>query len=217
MMAPVAQMTVPVANMIVAPQLLSQQHSDRPDNIQEKDFSTTEPTAMVANAIVDNVTTPAQTSKDHIDPKPDLTKNQPPDRREGKHDGSAIDVGIAAESALAAATEQPPPSSSLISPPASSNDDIGSSPINVSTTYSPSPPPSKQLLRQTTKDIHQRYTPESGTLRRASSSSFEQQRNEAGLDDVGELSSIAPTQGEGQISKFVADSESLRLVCICAF
>ena len=210
-MAPVAQMTAPIAHMTF------QQHSDRPNNMQEKDVSTTEPTAMVANAIVDHIATSAQNSSDHIHPEPHLTKSQPPEKREGKHDGSTIDEGIVAESALAAATEQPPPSSSLISPPASSNDDIGSSPINFSTTYSPSPPPSKQLLRQTTKDVHQRYTPESGTLRRASSSSFEQQRNEAGLDNVRDLSLIAPTQGEGQIPKVVADSESLRLVCICAF
>ena len=211
-MAPIANMMAPVANMIAAPQPSAQQYPASAQKARDRDISSVEPMVVVSKVAVDNVSTLAQTSEDRNTTMPELTKIQPDGRREEKHEEPAIDEGAAAESATAIASEQLPPSSSLISPPASSNDDVGSSPINGVVTYSPSPPPSKQLLHQAPKELHQRYTPESGTLRRASSSSFEQQRNDNGQDKVDEMSPAALRHDLGVSPHILADSESLRLV-----
>ena len=104
------------------------------------------------------------------------------------------------------------PSSSLISPPASSNDDIGSSPINTAMMYSPSPPPSKLLSNQAHKEVLQRHTPESGSLRRASSSSFEQRRQDHGHYDAKKLPIAAPSSETRTAPMAIADEESLRLI-----
>ena len=108
--------------------------------------------------------------------------------------------------------ELAPPSSSLISPPASSNDDVGSSPINTAMLYSPSPPPSKPLSNQAPKEGHQRHTPESASLRRASSSSFEQRRQDVAQYDLKELSGAAPSSEPRKAPTNMADRESLRLI-----
>ena len=65
------------------------------------------------------------------------------------------------------------PASSLVSPPASTSDDAGHSPPAGNGTWTPSISSSRQSSRQP-KQIHlqQRNTPESGLVRRASTSSY---------------------------------------------
>ena len=65
------------------------------------------------------------------------------------------------------------PASSLVSPPASTSDDAGHSPPAGNETWTPSISSSRQSSRQP-KQIHlqQRNTPESGLVRRASTSSY---------------------------------------------
>lgn len=208
------KMMAPVANMIAAPQEIAEQHIPVPDKVQDRQISSIGHALVNTNALVCSISMPAPIPEDYNFAKPDTIKDEPCDGRERKKDESSTTEGAAADEPSASSAEQPLPSSSLISPPASSNDDLGSSPINGSATYSPSPSPSRQLPHQALKEVHRRYTPESGTLRRASSSSFEQQRNDSGLDKVHELSLAAPTQDIGANSSVLADSESLRLVCI---
>lgn len=103
-----------------------------------------------------------------------------------------------------------PPASSLVSPPASSHDDAGISPINahagwkssaVSSRRSSSPP--KQMPR---------YTPESGSMRRASSSSYgENAQENAASPVVTDLSSDQKPKARIG-SENMADKESMRLI-----
>lgn len=213
MVAPVANMLGSVADMIAAPQALAQQHPVLQNNSPDGDEEVSIGLEMVKNtAFADSTDMPAPGSKDRDGSQPDSIKSPPQQRREGPDDETSTLDGATLEDLPASASRQPLPSSSLISPPASSNDDLGSSPINISVTYSPSPSPSKQLPLQSTKEAHQRHTPDSGTLRRASSSSFEPQRNYDGLDRADELPLTAPPQDLGVKPSVPADTESLRLV-----
>ena len=152
-----------------------------------------------------------QTSSDQFKAKSAMVTNVLHDpRAERQREGLGLSEATSAGSHPV--TEPAPPSSSLISPPASSNDDIGSSPINTAMLYSPSPPPTKTVSNQAHKEVHQRYTPESGSLRRASSSSFEQRRQDTGQPDVKVSPVSAPVNEMKTASNAMADQESLRLI-----
>ena len=211
-MAPIANMIAPTANVLAAPQQFIEQRSFMPDGILNLEDLTKEPTVMVSQAPVNVVAAQAQTARDQSSTESAaiVAKIQQDARSEQKHEEPGEDEAATTEAPTA--TGQPPPSSSLISPPASSNDDVGSSPINGVATYSPSPPPSKQLPSQAQKEVHQRYTPESGSLRRASSSSFEQQRHGSGQNKGDELPLAAASNEPRMPPIAVTDQESLRLI-----
>ena len=99
-------------------------------------------------------------------------------------------------------TYQQVPASSLVSPPESSHDDIGHSPTAIEPTYTTSPPRSRHSSQQPHEHF-QRYTPESGTIRRASHSSFGERSVEK---------EQIQTQSYIVASTQQADEESLRLI-----
>ena len=211
-MAPIANMIAPAANVLAASQQSTEQRSSMPGSIPNIDSLTNEPAVLISQAPVDLVPGPARAAPDQSTAASAAigVKTQQDTRPERKHGEPMEDETTTTEAPTA--MQQPPPSSSLISPPASSNDDVGSSPINGFGTYSPSPPPSKELPSQAPKDVHQRYTPDSGSLRRASSSSFEQQRHHNAHNKRNELS-LAAAANEPRIRPIaVTDQESLRLI-----
>ena len=103
------------------------------------------------------------------------------------------------------------PASSLVSPPVSSHDDVGNSPIAAKPEWAPSRSASEQSSTQL-KQMQQRYTPESGPLRRASSSSYDKATPErTACPDIVEPSPILKARA-GLKSEYMADEESLRLI-----
>ena len=88
------------------------------------------------------------------------------------------------------------PASSLVSPPASTSDDAGHSPPAGNETWTPSISSSRQSSRQPKQsNLQQRNTPESGLVRRASTSSYGEHTVQKDLDNetsptVTELSSF---------------------------
>lgn len=103
------------------------------------------------------------------------------------------------------------PNDFLISPPASSHDDVGNSPPNGNSAHTPSPTRSRQSSQQPRKDEQQpmqgkdqkhthyeprkRDTPESGSFRRTSSSSFDQSDRRS--DQVKEQPMLPSTSQQG--------------------
>ena len=85
------------------------------------------------------------------------------------------------------------PASSLVSPPASTSDDAGHSPPAGNETWTPSVSSSRQSSRQPKQiQLQQRNTPESGLVRRASTSSYgETNLHKEEVDNV-----ISPTVTE---------------------
>ena len=103
------------------------------------------------------------------------------------------------------------PASSLVSPPASSYDEIGNSLTTANPHWVPSRSSSEQSSTQFKQSQH-RYTPESGPLRRASSSSYSEATSEqAAGSKSAEMGSI-PKARAGFQSEYRADEESLRLI-----
>ena len=104
------------------------------------------------------------------------------------------------------------PASSLVSPPASSHDDVDSSPMIANPQWIPSRSSSEQSSIQI-KQSQNRYTPESGSLRRASNSSS---YGEATSEQVAcaELTEaiLDPKARARVLSEYRADEESLRLI-----
>lgn len=102
-----------------------------------------------------------------------------------------------------------PPASLLVSPPASSHDDSGITPINSHTGWKSSP--GSRHSSSHPKQM-QRYTPESGSMRRASSSSYEENSQEMAVSPViADLSSDQKTKLRID-SENMADEESMRLI-----
>ena len=103
-----------------------------------------------------------------------------------------------------------PPASSLVSPPASSHDDAGISPINAHAEWKSSTVSSRHSSSQPKQ--MQRYTPESGSMRRASSSSYSENAQEKAASPVpaGLSSDQKPKARSG--SENMADEESMRLI-----
>ena len=211
-MAPIANMIAPTANMVAAPPQSTELRSVMPKRSLDKESLSNEPTVLISQAPMNVITAPAHVAQDQVttEPTPMVAKVPQDARLDRKHEALGVDEAAMTEAPTA--MEQPPPSSSLISPPASSNDDIGSSPLTGTATYSPSPPPSKHLPSQATKEMHQRSTPESGSLRRASSSSFEQQRQDGGQSKEDVPSLPAASNEPRMASSAVTDQESLRLI-----
>lgn len=113
------------------------------------------------------------------------------------------------------------PASSLVSPPASSYDDADQSPTSAPLTWTPSRSSSRQSSRQPEQiQQQQRYTPESGPMRRASgSSSGEHNATEKAASSTVADSSTDVFTSTGQKANHtrlslqgVADEESLRLI-----
>jgi len=106
------------------------------------------------------------------------------------------------------------PVSSLVSPPASSLDDVGHSPTAGNTTWTPSRSSSRQSLRQPKQMQQQRYTPESGPMRRASSSSYGDNNatENAVSPAIAEPTADIPSPAAMLSSETIADEGSLRLI-----
>lgn len=98
--------------------------------------------------------------------------------------------------------------SSLVSPPASSHDDIGNSPVNLNNNGRVTPSPSSSRHSSHQPQQVQRSTPESGPMRRASGSPYEQQTTT--LSKAADPAS-AHKQGR-RTSEQAADEDSLRLI-----
>ncbi|KAL9128458.1 MAG: hypothetical protein Q9217_002862 [Psora testacea] len=105
---------------------------------------------------------------------------------------------------------QQAPTSSLVSPPASSHDDLGNSPPAHEGTCTNSPSSSRQGSQQ--KEHFQRYTPESGTIRRTSNSSYEDGSSEREPLTIREEAGCPAQKHDRTSSAIDADDESLRLI-----
>lgn len=135
---------------------------------------------------------------------------------EGSEDRYYAETAYTAEDSKAGPVQLEPrvsigqPASSLVSPPASSLDDAGESPTVAGIQCTPSRSSSEQSGGQQ-KQI-QRYTPESGSIRRASSGSYgENQPKKFQEPTLTEhLSGHDSKPGPG--ADFMADDESLRLI-----
>lgn len=103
------------------------------------------------------------------------------------------------------------PASSLVSPPASSHDDVGNSPTTEPPQWAPSRSSSEQSSTHL-KQVQQRYTPESGPMRRASSSSYGEAAPEQATYAEGKEPSSSPKARAGLKEEYMADKESLRLI-----
>ena len=102
-----------------------------------------------------------------------------------------------------------PPASSLVSPPASAHDDAGISPINAHAGWKSSTVSSRHSSSQPKQ--MQRYTPESGSMRRASSSSYGENSQQPASPVRADLSSGQKHKAR-TASESTADEESMRLI-----
>lgn len=116
---------------------------------------------------------------------------------------------------IAATTIEPrgsfePPASSLVSPPASLHDDAGVSPVDAPAGWKSSSLSSRHSSSQPKQ--MQRYTPDSGSMRRASSSSYDENAQEnAVLPVMANMSSDQKAKARNG-SQDTADEESMRLI-----
>ena len=103
-----------------------------------------------------------------------------------------------------------PPASSLVSPPASLHDDAGVSPVDAHAGWKSSSLSSRQSSSQPKQ--MQRYTPDSGSMRRASSSSYDENALENAVSPVmADMSSDLKAKARNG-SENTADEESMRLI-----
>ena len=103
-----------------------------------------------------------------------------------------------------------PPASSLVSPPASLHDDAGVSPVDAHAGWKSSSLSSRHSSSQPKQ--MQRYTPDSGSMRRASSSSYDENTLEnAVLPVMADVSSDQKAKARNG-SQNTADEESMRLI-----
>lgn len=115
-----------------------------------------------------------------------------------------IDVGTAT---LESSESFEPPASSLVSPPASSHDDASISLINAHAGWESSAVSSRHSSSQPKQ--MQRYTPESGSMRRASSSSYDENLQEQPI--MAGLPSDQKPKVRA-ISENMADEDSMKLI-----
>ena len=120
----------------------------------------------------------------------------------------ATDVEIGAAT-LGSGESFEPLALSLVSPPASSHDDAGVSPTNVRAGWTPSTASSRHSSSQPKQT--QRYTPESGSMRRASSSSYGENAQKIASPVLADLSSDQNSKARIG-SDNMADAESMRLI-----
>ena len=93
------------------------------------------------------------------------------------------------------------PASSLVSPPASTSDDAGHSPPAGNETWTPSISSSRQSSRQPKQiQLQQRNTPESGPVRRASTSSYGEHTVQKEVDNRTSPTVIEPSSSDQQPS-----------------
>ena len=102
-----------------------------------------------------------------------------------------------------------PPASSLVSPPASSHDDADISPINAHAGWKSSTVSSRHSSSQPKQH---RYTPESGSMRGASSSSYGENAQEKAASPVMADHSFDQKPKARTNSENTADEESMRLI-----
>lgn len=121
----------------------------------------------------------------------------------------APDIGVAVAT-LESSESFEPPASSLVSPPASSHEDASVSPINAHVGWE-SPAILSRRSSSPPKQM-QRYTPESGSMRRASCSSYGEnaQENAASPVTADVCSDQKPKAKLGLEN--MADTESMRLI-----
>lgn len=102
------------------------------------------------------------------------------------------------------------PAGSLVSPPASSYDDAGNSPTVAEAERTPSRSLSEQSGERPKQ--MQRYTPESGSIRRASTSSYSESMVEKITPPTLSEQPSSQNPRPGPNSAFMADQESLQLI-----
>ena len=103
-----------------------------------------------------------------------------------------------------------PPASSLVSPPASLHDDPGVSPVDAHAGWKSSSLSSRHSSSQPKQ--MQRYTPDSGSMRRASSSSYDENALENAVSPVMADRSSDQKAKARNGSENTADEESMRLI-----
>lgn len=123
------------------------------------------------------------------------------------HHAPDIDVGMAT---FESTESFEPPASSLVSPPASSHDDAGISPINAHAEWNSSTVPSRHSSGQPKQ--MQRCTPESGSMRRASSSSCSENAHQKAASPVIVDLPLDQKPKARSSSEDMADKESMRLI-----
>ncbi|KAM0794564.1 hypothetical protein BDR22DRAFT_814938, partial [Usnea florida] len=103
-----------------------------------------------------------------------------------------------------------PPASSLVSPPASLHDDAGVSPVDAHAGWKSSSLSSRHSSSQPKQT--QRYTPDSGSMRRASSSSYDENAPENAVSP-GMADRFSDQKAKARNgSENTADEESMRLI-----
>ena len=121
----------------------------------------------------------------------------------------APDIGVGTAT-LESSESFEPPASSLVSPPASSHDDAGISPINAHAGWESSTVSSRHSSSQPKQ--MQRYTPESGSMRRASSSSYGENLQEQPASSIMAGLSSDQKPKVREISENMADEDSMKLI-----
>ncbi len=102
------------------------------------------------------------------------------------------------------------PASSLVSPPASTSDDAGHSPPAGNDTWTPSISSSRQSSRQPKQiQLQQRNTPESGPVRRASTSSYGENTVQKGVDNGISPTVTEPSSSDQQPSHQMPGAETI--------
>ena len=206
----------PIANMI------ARRASPLPDNLLQAPFSEPlplDPALFNVNANSISHEEQASVSSNFQQSVSPSTQWHPGDTKEllakvadqwqitGSCPAPNIDVGTAT---LESSESFEPPASSLVSPPASSHDDADISLINAHAGWESSTISSRQSSSQPKQ--MQRYTPESGSMRRASSSSYgENLQEQPGSSIMAELSSDQKPKVRA-ISENMADEDSMKLI-----
>lgn len=217
----------PVANMIAPPTSFEPQMdgvANLPDAIMQRKI------AESASLLIDPALFLDDTSSFHQEkrtmrrssvPQPTGQKEEPQQsaaaqRPEQSEDPIHVDTSYTAPDVKVGPVQLEPkesfeqPAGSLVSPPASSHDDAGNSPTVAKAQWTPSRSSSEQSGEEPKQ--MQRYTPESGPVRRASSSSD----SEIALEKIPAPRLTEQPSGQnprpGPNPDFLADHESLRLI-----
>ena len=196
------RMVAPVANMIASPPVLNTQISTM-SSLPSASLEATAELALDPALFGSNpYEVPADTHRTdsiHVERRSTGEMNKPGSLRDGKIDMITLETRESYEQ----------PASSLVSPPASTSDDAGHSPPAGNETWTPSIS-SRQSSRQP-KQIHlqQRNTPESGLVRRASTSSCGDNTVQKEVDNGTSSTVTEPSSCEPQPSQQRSGAEAV--------
>ncbi len=186
------RMVAPVANMIASPPILDTQRS----TVSSLPAASSQATAELALDPALFRSNPYEVPADRR-----RTDSINVERRSGGEMDSSGSLRGAKIDMITLETRESyeQPASSLVSPPASTSDDAGHSPPAGNETWTPSISSSRQSSRQP-KQIHlqQRNTPESGLVRRASTSSYGENTAQKELDNGTSPTVTEPSSSDQQ-------------------